>query len=367
MALGLYLIQINSNSEAKDAVAPVIDLALKHDYKKRLCQIYVIEGAYCFYNKEDLPKALQNLKKAKEVSEEVGDLLSYVLAHHMLGQFLGLNCEFDDALKYLQGAMDITIKGKSKWGMVVNKTYQSFVYNLHGKIDLGYQNSSENIDLAEESGDIMSRASALSGHGISCYNKRLLADAETYLLEGIHFYEQINISTWNSVAQGFLGETYYELGDYPKSKIYYMKAISQTKKGGVLPTWMKLNQIAMLRSMIMNNEEDVDLELIYTYISENKIKAFEGWMRRLLGEILLNMDENHLSEAEDWTRQAIEADQRNGMMFHLAKDYALYADLFKRKDDIPKDKENLNKAIEIFKECGADGWVEKYETELAVM
>jgi len=109
------------------------------------------------------------------------------------------------------------------------------------------------------------------------------------------------------------------------------------------------------------------LEPIYTYISENKIKAYEGYMRRLLGEILLNMGNNHLSEAEDWIRQAIEADQRNGTMFFLAKDYALYADLFKRKEYIPKAKENLTKAIEIFKECGADGWVEKYEKELAGM
>ena len=53
------------------------------------------------------------------------------------------------------------------------------------------------------------------------------------------------------------------------------------------------------------------------------------------------------------------------MMWNLAKDYALYADLFKRKDDLPKAKENLTKAIEIFKECVADGWVEKYEKELA--
>jgi hypothetical protein len=30
-----------------------------------------------------------------------------------------------------------------------------------------------------------------------------------------------------------------------------------------------------------------------------------------------------------------------------------------------KAKEDLNRAIEIFKECGADGWVEKYAKELA--
>jgi hypothetical protein len=53
------------------------------------------------------------------------------------------------------------------------------------------------------------------------------------------------------------------------------------------------------------------------------------------------------------------------MIWHLARDYALYAELFKRKEDFPKAQENLTKAIEIFKECGADGWVEKYEKELA--
>jgi len=39
--------------------------------------------------------------------------------------------------------------------------------------------------------------------------------------------------------------------------------------------------------------------------------------------------------------------------------------LFKRKGDLPKARERLNKGIEIFKECGADGWVERYEKELA--
>jgi len=146
-----------------------------------------------------------------------------------------------------------------------------------------------------------------------------------------------------------------------------MNAVSQSKKSRFLPSWMNLNKIAVVRSMVMNNEKKVDLETIYTHISENKIKTYDGWMRRLLGEILLNMDENHLSDAEDWICQAIDADQRNGTMFFLAKDYAVYADLFKRKKDIPKAKETLTRAIEIFKECGADGWVEKYEKELAGM
>jgi hypothetical protein len=52
------------------------------------------------------------------------------------------------------------------------------------------------------------------------------------------------------------------------------------------------------------------------------------------------------------------------MRFHLGRDYAVYADLFKRKGDEFKAKEQLGKAIEIYKECGADGWVTKAEEQL---
>ena len=63
-----------------------------------------------------------------------------------------------------------------------------------------------------------------------------------------------------------------------------------------------------------------------------------------------------MSEAEEWIEKAIEADNKNGIMWYLGRDYALYAELFKRKGDQSKAKMNLNKAIEILKECGADGW-----------
>jgi tetratricopeptide (TPR) repeat protein len=115
----------------------------------------------------------------------------------------------------------------------------------------------------------------------------------------------------------------------------------------------------------MNKEKDVNLDTLYTFAERNKVKLTEGWVQRYIGEILLNIDDRHKSESEHWIQKAIEADQRNRMMFNLGRDYALYADLFKRKGDRPKARESLGKAIEIFKECGADGWVEKYEKELA--
>ena len=86
-----------------------------------------------------------------------------------------------------------------------------------------------------------------------------------------------------------------------------------------------------------------------------------------MGDILLNIDEKHIEEAEKWIIEAMEADKRHGMMFELGMDNALYSELFKRKRDQSKTRELLGNAIEIFKECGADGWVEKYEKEVAAL
>lgn len=97
------------------------------------------------------------------------------------------------------------------------------------------------------------------------------------------------------------------------------------------------------------------------------LKVYEGLKARCIGEILLNLDDQHLSEAEDWIKKAIETNKKNDMKWCLANDYALYAELFKRKGDQSKAKENLTKAIEIFKQCGADGFLEKAEEELAAL
>ena len=112
-------------------------------------------------------------------------------------------------------------------------------------------------------------------------------------------------------------------------------------------------------------EKDVDLESLYGYEAENKMKILEGLMSGLIGEILLNIDDQHMNEAEDWVKKGIEADKTNGMMFRLGTAYDLYAELSQRKGDLSGAKENLKTAIEIFKECGADGWLKKAEEALA--
>jgi tetratricopeptide (TPR) repeat protein len=181
---------------------------------------------------------------------------------------------------------------------------------------------------------------------------------------GVEFCQRTNIPTWHAFAQFWLGELSFDIGDYEKSSHYLTKSILILEKNKLFPSWVILSKLALARSKVMNNEKDINLNEIRKYYNENKTKVFEGFIPMYIGEILLIIDNNHMSEAEDWINKAIEADRQNSTMYFLGRAYAVYADFCKRKDDMEKARDNLDKAIEIFQECGADGWVEKYEKEL---
>ncbi len=84
---------------------------------------------------------------------------------------------------------------------------------------------------------------------------------------------------------------------------------------------------------------------------------------KTMGEIYLYLDDTH--KAEIWIRKAIESDEQSNIPWDLARAYALYAEFFKKKSDPAQAREKLGKALEIMHGIGADGWVERYEKELA--
>jgi len=146
---------------------------------------------------------------------------------------------------------------------------------------------------------------------------------------------------------------------------HFERAISLLQSADLYPSMVNYSKTALALARILNHEKNINLNEIFKWYEDIKIKWVKGFALNCIGTILLNIDDQHISEAEDWIKRSIETNQKYGMMWNLAKDYALYADLFKRKGDLPKAQENLSKSIKIFKECGADGWVEKYEKELA--
>jgi len=366
--LGLYYLQMTLPVEAKQAVEPVVEVASALGYRRRLSQIYTVLGTYAYLVAEDFPQAFKYLEDALEIAEELNDVVSLLLANYWLGYALAQNCEFERSQYYFEKGLDINVAANALWGKSMFKsTIGFYVYSCQGRVDLGYRTGEEALRVAEESGDIYSQAGSHTFYGYSCYSKGFLDEAEEHLLKGIALSEKINFIGTQWVGLNGLSEVYIENGEYTKSQECSNKAISLLEQQRYGLSGVLLSRIFQACAGVMNNKVGIDLQSLYRHEAQNRVKLFEGPMAIYVGHILLNIDGEHMSEAEDWIRKAIEADRRNGMIFNLGKDYALYAEFFKRKGSTTKAKKNLNQAIEIFKECGSDGWVEKAEKELKAL
>jgi hypothetical protein len=74
-----------------------------------------------------------------------------------------------------------------------------------------------------------------------------------------------------------------------------------------------------------------------------------------------------LPQAREWTDRAIEINRQNGMQLLLGRDHLLSARIWNRTGNPARAREDLTRAMEIFQQCGADGYLKKASQELAVL
>ena len=155
-----------------------------------------------------------------------------------------------------------------------------------------------------------------------------------------------------------------DLGDvFPRD--HFGEAVLLMERTRSIPSFLAATKMGLAMAKVMNNEKESDLDSLLAKVDLNSRSIYEGRKLRHLCQILLNIDVQCLSKAEEWIEKAVAWHEHQDMKFWLGRTYLIRAELFKRKGDPPKARENLTKAIEVFKKCGADGWVIKAEEELA--
>jgi class 3 adenylate cyclase/tetratricopeptide (TPR) repeat protein len=366
-----YYTTLSRLVEAREAVAPILDSALELNYQGRLPGIYTAIGLHSLWVEEDNSKGFQYLNEAFRISEKVEDHMSSYMPLWFASYYLvansAWNCEFEKSLEYYKKCLDLSRSTNDLIGISFAEGSICLNYIFQGKIDLALEASKEALRMAKQSGGMLAKGMGYTAYGAACYFKGLCDEAENNLLNGLDFCEKTAQVVWGFWAPLCLGDMYFDMGRYEKAEDYYQRGLSILEPGRLLPSWVNMFKVAVARAKALNNERDINLSELFKYHKNNKFKVLEGWMARYIGETLLNIDDQSISDAEDWVKQAIEADKRNGMKLFLASENALYAELFKRKGTQSKAKINLQKAIEIFRECGADGYLKKAEKDLAAL
>ena len=335
-ALGLYLIQIFYFVEAKETVDPIIERVFRSVNKKRISQIHTILGSYSQWFEEDYTKAFEHLDIALRISTETGNIVAQFFANQWLGYAYSYCCEFEKAQHYFQKALDINVSVNNIWGTsIVKSCLSQQVYHYQGRVKTGYENSEDALRIAEESGDIYSKAVAYSVYGCSCYLKGHFEEAEKHLLKGAELNEKISFFMCNAYAHLYLGNTYFEILDYQEAENHYGETVRIFEKSKCHPSMNNLAKLQLALTRMIKNGTYIDLESCYKFATSNKLKVNDGCVRRHIGEILLNMNDQQISDAQYWIEEAIDIDSKNGTRWDLGKNYVAYS-RFLRESGISK-------------------------------
>jgi tetratricopeptide (TPR) repeat protein len=127
---------------------------------------------------------------------------------------------------------------------------------------------------------------------------------------------------------------------------------------------LALGKSNLYRAKILAGEVPQAFDLETLVPRSGCVKACEAWLYNNIGDILAHLDRSRYPEAELWFHKALSTGETNGTMFHVARAHALYSELLRKKGDHTSARNHLGKAVEIFKNCGSEGWVNKYENQL---
>lgn len=366
--LGGFYAEINYATESKEAVEPVLKLAGQEGYEKYLSQILTLMAWYYMLVEADTQLSTEYLEKARQKAEEVDDDPSKHAAYMAYGWLFWMAADFDKAIDGWKKSSECEL-GKSIDRVLHQKSGLSHIYFYLGKIDLCFALNSEIKRLSVEGGIVDSTSTGktvmYSSQGLSSFGKGDFKTAERFFLAESDFTYKHHYYVWYIYANLLLGDTYFELNNYRESENRFNTVVQTSKQRNTLPQWRDVAIIGMARAKVMSGKTDVDLEMLQEISAKEDKNFCTGLKARYVGEILLNIDDQSVPEAELWIKKAISADTEMGMRFLLAQDYALYAEFYQKQNNRPQAREQMTKAIDIMKECGADGWVERYEKELA--
>ncbi|MDJ0720231.1 MAG: adenylate/guanylate cyclase domain-containing protein [Desulfobacterales bacterium] len=367
-SLGLYTSQTGRLGEAREAIAPVIARAVRKGDNRRLAQIYTILGTHHYMFEEAFEPAFQDLGKALRLAEETNEIIVTVLANYYLGVAYTFDCQFDRAIEHIKNALYINSAVKNLWGMSVMQSHLSLPYNYSGQIRTGFRHSEEAVRLAEESGDIFSKAMAYTLHGFSCYYMGRFPEAIFNLTQGATLGERMNYFAWNAVSQYYLGESHFAMGHYGQAQSFFESAIWFLQNNIWFPSFKNFNRIALAHTQLRHRSQEIHLKPLCRHAVENRLKLFAGQAQRKIGHILMiQSGRRQLPKAEKWIRGAIETNRRNGVKFELGQDHVLLAAYFRRRGNQTRARQCLQYARELFRACEVEAWIKPSEATVEDM
>ena len=280
------------------------------------------------------------------------------------GRILGYMGRFSEGYMYFEKAINKAINKQSLTAPEMN--FALFLSD-QGHGDLAIEHAKKCIQYCEETNTHFLQGLGWLGLGRAYHFKGEFREANDYILKGLNTQKELGVDMSLPVYYHYLSDLHCDRGDLEDALRYAEKFVELWKAN-----YEDLGREDVTFGRILGKMDSHQFHKAEKYILQgiNKLKKKEA--RALaakgsffLGELYVDFDIKENAHAN--LSKAEKDFQDMGMNYWLGRTHAVYAVLYTKEGDQSKAKENLNKAMEILKECGADGWVEKYEKELVAL
>jgi class 3 adenylate cyclase/tetratricopeptide (TPR) repeat protein len=242
-------------------------------------------------------------------------------------------------------------------------------YTIRGDGKGAINHLSKSIDYLQEASFAIALGAAWCFLGYSYYLIGDLNAARKNITKGIEIHEESGAEGILYIYYNHLSLIHCELGEFEKAEGFAEKAVELSKKNksnsGEGSSRISLGMILGRKDLSQVKTAEGSIYEGIKILDKLKLRPFCNIGYLYLGELYIDTRQKEM--AGENLKKAEAAFKDMGMDYWLARTYSAYAGLYKKEGDYLGTKENLNKAIEILKECGADGWVNKYEKELATL
>jgi class 3 adenylate cyclase/tetratricopeptide (TPR) repeat protein len=366
VTLANMCINLNHYVEARDAVAPIIDIVQQLDYRKRLPAIYNAMAAYLLNVEEQFDDQTHRyLRDAQTLAQEGNDFMTLWNAYFFEAEVHVFNCEFAEGEASYLRVLKISEAAGAVGGMAGAKgNIANLIYSNDGRIDLALKTAQEALQFSLQIDDPMFKSIAYGAFGWAFFKKGLFFEAEENMKLSIETARKTDAVGEQLFGFIILGVLYIETSRYQEARECCARLLAVYDRGKIWPSGARLAQILKVAAGIRGNLNPEISPVLSFDLQEIRIKFLQGIAAQAMGEIYLFIDDFHFDEAEIWIKKCIDTNEQNRMPWDLARAYAFYAEFYKKKADPTKAKENLGKAIELMRGCGADGWVKRYEEKL---
>jgi len=289
----------------QEIIDPIVDLVHQLNYRKALPWIDLALGSYFLWVTNEEDQSLSHLNQALKIAEEIKSRAALWLAVYCLWSHHTENCEFEKVDKEYERLLGWSKAANDISSISYLKAYFSaMVYAPQGRIDLALETSREALKIAMTCNDRV-KCVAYFGSGVAKFTKGSFDEAEENLLKSVEFCEKSGSFFYGAFATAYLSWIYFELENYQKALHFLNEGVLLLERSGAFSEFSFIIKSLLAATRLLNGHKDIDLNELLEFYERTNTKQIKIAIAYNIGIILINIDDQHVIETEDWFLQMI--------------------------------------------------------------